>query len=81
MKVSASSEPSGTAAACSNVSLSRLRSDHAALTHRHVLRVRAALEAEDLVAQPELGHGCADLLDDARELRAGDRPASGGERR
>ena len=52
----------------------RLRCDHPAFTHGHVLRVRAALDAEHLVADPELRHGRTDLLDTARELRAGGRP-------
>jgi hypothetical protein len=36
--------------------------------------VRPALDAEHLVADPELGHPRADRLDDARELQTGDRP-------
>jgi len=38
------------------------------------LPTASATDAEHLVTDPKLGHGHADLLDDARELRAGDRP-------
>jgi hypothetical protein len=44
--------------------------DHPGLAHAHVLRVRAGADAEDAVADGELGDGGACGLDLARELEA-----------
>jgi hypothetical protein len=55
--------------------------DRPALAHGDVFRVRAYLDAEHLVADPEFGHGRPDLVDTACELRAGaraSRPANAG---
>src|SRR5829696_9238612 len=70
----ASSEPSGTAAASSNVSPAGFGAITPRSAHGDVLRIRAALDSEDLVADSELGHGRPDVLHATGELRAGDRP-------
>ena len=71
--------PSQTAAASSKLMPAGLCASARALAHADELGVRAeALDAEHLVTDLELGHGCADRLDLAGELHAEDPSASGG---
>ena len=51
------------------------------LADADVLGVRAPAEPEDLVSDCELGHGCADRLDDAGELHSDDAPLRAAETR
>ena len=73
-------KPSGSDAASSKLRSGRLVRDRAALPDAGVLgvRARASCDAEDLVADRELGHGRADRLDLAGELHPGDPPPRAG---